>query len=796
MSGALEGLRVLELGSSEAAAYCGKLFADFGAEVIKVEPPGGDRLRQVPPLVEPAPGRSESALFAWLNTNKQSLVLDLATATGQASLDELAAGADVLIDARPAPDHLAWRARNPALSIVALSWFGENGPYAGFQGTDSVARALAGLVWPIGSAGEPPEPPNDHQAGVITGLSAFIAALSDQMAKAPGRRFEVAELEANLALAEYAAVTGIGPYADERRFGRNRFRPTFPMGVYPCREGWLGLTVVTLEQWRSFCEVFDLPQLAAEPELDMALGRFARADELETLFRPKLLQETAETWFERLRARRVPAVLTPDMAELRRQSVHRERGAFAEVSIGEARFEAPALPQHVARPRLPGGGRAPLPGERAPHVEPWTPRDPRGSAGGERPLDGLRIIDLTMGWAGPLATRTLADLGAEVIKVESCVYPDWWRTLIRTPEALAQRQYEQSPIFNLVNRGKKGITLDLTTPTGVDLLKRLVAGADAVIENYSAEVLPKLGLDYSRLVEVRPDLVMVSMPAFGGKSAWRDVRAYGSTLEQGSGLPTIVGAPDAPPTMIHLALGDPVGGLNAAAALLVALRHRRRTGEGQHVDLSQIQCLFPLVAPWFIEQSVTGKVERLGPRHPTMVPHGAFPCLGEEEWLQIAVVDDLAWRALCQVIGREDLATDRRLATLDGRRAEEGEVEAAVAAWTRTQDAQAAMLALQNAGVAAGVARRPSRLFDDPHLTAREAIVWIDRPYIGRHPQFLAPFRPEGRAYPVTWPSTLLGEFNAEILSRLGLSEGDLAALEDEGVIGSAISQTPRRRAS
>ena len=214
-----------------------------------------------------------------------------------------------------------------------------------------------------------------------------------------------------------------------------------------------------------------------------------------------------------------------------------------------------------------------------------------------------------MGWAGPICTRNLADLGADVIKIEACGYPDWWRGVDNRVETVTQRLYEKSSRFNIMNRGKRAITLDLTVPDGVALAKALVKDADAVIENYSAEVLRKFGLDYAELARVNPSLVMVSMAAFGSSGPWRETRAYGSTLEQGSGLPSVGGRADDPPMMNHLAYGDAVGGLNACSAMLVALLHRRETGEGQFIDLSQVQCMLPFTAAWAIEQSAARQSE-------------------------------------------------------------------------------------------------------------------------------------------------------------------------------------------
>ena len=220
-----------------------------------------------------------------------------------------------------------------------------------------------------------------------------------------------------------------------------------------------------------------------------------------------------------------------------------------------------------------------------------------------------------------------------------------------------------------------------------------------MIENYSNGVLPKLGLDYSSLREVNPGIVMVSMPAFAADGEWRECRAYGSTLEQASGLPSVTGEPSGPPTMNHIAYGDPIGGLNAAAAMLLAIFHRRRTGEGQHIDISQVECMLPHVAPWIIAQSAGQAPVRWGGRHPASVPHGCFSCEGDDRWILIAIENNDQWLGLCRAIGRDDFARDPSFETPAGRRAREGEIETAISQWTEKRNAEQAMRLLQSAGV-------------------------------------------------------------------------------------------------
>ena len=781
----LSGYRILQRGSGIALDCCGKLFADFGADVVKLEPPGGDPLRTTPPIVE----GGESGVFAWLNTNKKSV------SETPAHVDALLPGADVLLDGRPARDigdsHDSIRAAYPGLAITAVDWFGHHGPYSHFAGSESVCRALAGLVTLTGPIEGPPIMATDGQSGIIAGLAAFIATAGGLYGRKNGaRHFSVSLHETAVNIAEYEAAVGWDAGVSRKRPGINRFGRNYPVGIYQTKQGLIGVTIVTPGQWRGLCAMLGTPDLAKEPRFSLNTDRLAAAAEIDALFQPVWETRSAEEWFELGLEYRLPMAVVPTMAELLEQHVHRERGAFVPVRIGEAAFEAPRLPQYLCSTPPLAGGTAPLAGEDHPIWSVPASRRPAGTApSGTGALNGLRIIDLTMGWAGPTAARHMGDLGAEIIKVEACQYPDWWRGTDLRASFIAEQRYEKIPWFQLMNRNKLDVTLDLADPEGVALLKRLVATSHAVIENYSSEVLRKLGLDYSVLQDVRPGLVMVSMPAFGSGNAWSECRAYGSTLEQASGLPTITGFLPHPPTMNQTAYGDPVGGFNAAAALIIGLLHQQRTGQGQNIDISQVECMLPLVAPALIEQSANGHVSaRIGNRHRIHVPHGCFRCAGDDAWLAVAVCDDAQWAAACDVLARPDLAG---LTTVQ-RRAREDELEAVITAWTARHSAEDAMNLLQKAGVAAGVARLPFDLDKDPHLVARGFWHRVDRPFIGFHWQSSAPWR-EGRdAYPIRRVAPTLGQDNAAILGgMLGLSAEDLERLAAADIIGTVPK--PRR---
>ncbi|WP_420970019.1 CaiB/BaiF CoA transferase family protein [Bradyrhizobium sp. B120] len=794
--GALSHLRIVEIGSAAATSYCARLFADFGADVQKIEPPAGDPLRRTAPLTP----QGHSAWFALLNFNKSSVVLDQSDASATSRLYELIAGCDILLDGRgidaancPGIDLDAIKRDNPGLIHLDLAWFGDRGPYANFVATDSTIRALTGLVKLVGPEQGPPMHAPDFQTGILGGLWGFIAAASSalgRMQDGRGRESHLSLFEASIAVTEYIMFEAFQRGDIMRRIGVNRFWPTFPVGIYETKQGWLGVTTVTPAQWRAFCEMLGLTDLRDDPTLVMGVDRLQRVAEIEGKILPKLKQRTAQEWFAEGLKRKIPIVPVPEISDLIADEEKRARGAIVPITVGdEAGFSAGTMQRLTGTPPL-RGGRVPDIGEQQARRE-AAPRAvvPKPSPTNRLPLEGIRVVDFSMGWAGPICTRTLADLGADVIKIEATQYPDWWRGVDRRPAYVLEQMYEKSVRYCIMNRNKRGITLDLTRPKGLALAKRLLADADLVVDNYSVEVLPKLGLGYEVLSKINPKLVMMSMSAFGAGSVHRDCRAYGSTLEQGSGLPSVVGDAGGPPVMSHTAFGDAVGGLNGAAAVLTALIHAKLTGQGQFIDLAQIECMMPFAAPWIVAHSIDGKQPaKYGNRHPDFVPHGCFRCDGEDNWIVVAVSDDAMWPKLARLLGREDWATDAKLKTAAGRRAVEAEIEAAIEAWTSAHDADAAMAALQAVGVASGVARLPIDLLQDPQLDARGFIQQVDRAFIGKHPQPSMPFREGDAPFAIRSVPPTLGEHNREILSgMLGLSDAELEELTREGIIGTEM---------
>ncbi|MDE5458925.1 CoA transferase [Bradyrhizobium sp. CSA112] len=792
----LSHLRVVEIGSSAATSYCARLFADFGADVRKVEPPLGDALRRSPPLTP----SGRSAWFAFLNFNKSSIVIDPTAPQASRRLTALIEDCDILIDGRdvdvadcPFIDLAAVRQRRPGLICLQGSWFGRNGPYAGFAATDSTVRALAGLVRLVGPAEGPPMHAPDFQTGILAGLWGFIAAASSVVAQTQGgggRSWSLSIFESSLALSEYLMSEAFACGDVMRRIGTNRFWPGSPVGIYETRKGWLGVTLITPAQWRAFCDMLGVSELRDESAWITGEDRLKHLEQIERVLMPRLKARTAQEWFAEGRKRRIPIVPVPEISDLLQDTEKKVRGAIVPVLFGEEEGLTVGSVQRLTLTPPRRGGKVPALGERQGVQN--ARRNLVGSASAPQswqPLQGIRVIDFSMGWAGPLCTRTLADLGADVIKIEAIQYPDWWRGVDRRPAYIDAQMYEKTVRFCIMNRNKRGITLDLSRPQGLALAKRLVAGADIVVDNYSVDVLPKLGLGYDVLRTLNPRLVMMSMSAFGANSVNRDCRAYGSTLEQGSGLPSVIGNSDDPPGMSHIAFGDAVGGLNGCVAVLVALIHARTTGQGQFIDLAQIECMMPFAAPWITVHSIGGTpLKRYGNRHPQFVPHGCFRCAGEDNWIMVAATNEDMWQRLALVIGRPDWAADPSLKSEQARRGIEDVLERVIEAWTLTRDADQAMSELQAAGVAAGVARLPIELLKDRHLRSRAFLQEVERAFIGWHPQPSLPIREGSEPYPIRAAAPTLGQHNREILSGfLGLTDAEMAQLVREGIIGTAM---------
>ena len=400
-------------------------------------------------------------------------------------------------------------------------------------------------------------------------------------------------------------------------------------------------------------------------------------------------------------------------------------------------------------------------------------------------LEGVRVIEVTANWAGPLAGRLLADLGAEVIKIEYPRRPATRGGRAPGGDSTVVRGYNRGGYFNKMNRNKHDLTLDLGHPKGKELFIALARRSDVLVENNSARVMSNFGLDYQVLSLVNPRLVMISMPGFGMTGPERDYMAYGSNIETTSGYASLLGYGDGQPFRTGGFYGDPVAGAHGAFAVLAALHNRRRTGQGQLIDLSLNESLMSFLGEAFLEYGLTGRdPSQQGNRHPRMAPHGCYRCSGQDQWVAIAVRDDQEWTRLCAAVGHAEWAERIEWATLAGRLEHHDELDAAISEWTKERDHYEVMRALQAAGVPAGAVLQNWEMLSDPHVYHRGFYVMTEHPETGVLPFPGMPWKLSATPGSVRLPAPLFGQHNQDILGGiLGLSTEEIAQLEAEEVI-------------
>ena len=397
------------------------------------------------------------------------------------------------------------------------------------------------------------------------------------------------------------------------------------------------------------------------------------------------------------------------------------------------------------------------------------------------PLEGIRIVDLTMWWSGPICTSYLGALGAEVIKVESVQRPDGFRYSMSYP---GENGWELSPQFNVANTNKKGITLNLNHPEGMKLLKELIAKSDVVIENSSPRVMENFGLSYEQLCEINPSIIMMSMPAYGRTGPNRDQPGFAFTFEILSGLVQVNGYPNDNPTIIG-GSGDVISGMHAAFALLSALQYRERTGEGQMVEVAQVESCANFMGQPIADASMNGRNwGRLGNRQPNIAPHGVYRCVGEDAWVAIAVTNEAEWEQFCQVIGNPSWTMDERFRTIESRYEYHNELDVYIENWTSQLENNEVASRLQEAGISAGPVVHVNDIPNTPFL--KDFFQSVTRQLTGTHQYPAWPIKFSGQRLTHRLPAPLLGQHNEEVLKNvLQRSDEEISKLADANVIGS-----------
>ncbi len=805
----LEGVKILELGNMVSAAYATKLMADLGADVIKVEEPGGDLARQRGPFPKSIPDPEQSGLFLALNTNKRSCTID--PRQGPDVLRRLVAWADVVVHnyspkamAALGIDYEAFRALNPRLVMCSITPFGLTGPHKDYHAYELTYAHGGGWAWlSPGGSDRPDLPPLKafgHQCGFQTGLIASTATMAAYFRTLETGIGEHIDLSAHASATSFVEMnvyfySYLGKIAS--RLGRKILAP---LGIYECQDGAILLLTAQPDQLQRLIEFMGNPTWAQEEYCKNPFTLARHLDVVDPHLRAWIKGWKVADLFHAAQAQRICVAPVCTMADLPAQEQLQARRFFVDVTHPRA-GTLPHLgaPYHLHEPWWSIRRPAPLLGEhneevgnetgdRGPKTEDGRPGpEPRPLSpvlGPSLPLAGVRVLAFTWAWAGPYGAMQLAHLGAEVIHVESKTRPDGARLVPIHPKGVTP-SLNTVGYFNQWNQGTKSIALDLSKPEALVIVKRLAATCDVVIQNFATGVMERLGLSYEELKKAKPDIILASISGYGQTGPHRLYMGYGPAMGPLTGLSSLTGYVDGPPQEVGMAYGDPNGGINAASAICAALVARKRTGQGQHIDVSLWESMAVLMAEGWMDYAMNGtQPARMGNRDPLMSPHNCFRCAGEDEWVSIACGTEKEWQALCRVMGQEQLTTDDRFLTASARKAHEDELERLVTTWTSTQEKWDVTHTLQAVGVAAYPTLSSKDLLDDPQHNARDFFVRLPHPEVGVRAHAGMPWLWAHTPNGVRAPAPLLGEHSEWVLrDLLGYSATEIAQLKNDRVL-------------
>lgn len=786
-AGALDGLRVVETGGL-SAALAGRMLADMGAEVWKIEPPAGDPSRRYPPFGKRDAGRGPSFFFHYYNAGKRSLVADPASKEDGERLRRLILSADVWIDTTAPGETSPWRieaedlgTENPRLILARVTPFGLAGPFSRYRTTDLVAQAAGGMIFTNGHRGEAPLQGYGLQAyhsAAAYALAGILLALLERARSNRGQTVEVSVQEAVAGAVEETSAAWNGERRIEIRRGSMHWTRAFAVGR--CRDGHI--LECTIGDWTTLHEWMKARGAGEDLTGEEWNDFYYRREHAERIFAALdrfVADQKAADVLAGAQLRRLPFAAVHPPEALRDDPQLAAREFFAPIDCGGGEpllfpgppFRMSKTPLRTRRgaPELrssswPAGRAAALPSR-------FEQNEARRAD--HRVLDGIRILDFTHVVAGPVATRILADHGAEVIKVERTVTLD-----------LGDRQ---RGFFSNLNRGKKSVILNMADPRGVALAKRLAAKSDVVIDNFSARVMGNWQLDYEGLSKLRPDIIAVGMSGFGQTGPNRDYVSFGPTLHALAGYTSIMRHPGGEPAGWGYSYSDMCGGISGAIAVLTALHHRNQTGEGQFIDLSQLEAVAMIMGPMLlaiINDRISPEPIANRSQESPGAPHGVYRAAGEDRWVAIAVLSEDDWRRFAAAVA-EPWVEDKRFRDAAARLGNLAALDTAVEAWTQIRSPEEITALLQSRGVPAyTVANGEDLCARDPHLqwrgywrriaTASGSVAILDgvSTRLSDTPGYVAA------------PGPLHGEHTDSVLRNLlGLGDGELHALREEKVI-------------
>ena len=795
----LEGVKVVELGQLVSASYASKIMADLGADVIKVEEPGGDLARQRGPFPGGVVDPEKSGLFLALNTNKRGITLDLAQ--HQDRLAQLVAWADIVVHNYPAAQmaergisYGAFRQLNPRLVMCSITPFGLTGPYKDYHAYELNVSHGGGWGWLSPGASDFPDLPPlkvaGHQCDFQGGVSGAMAALAAYHRALETGCGEHIDLSTQAFIAAFLEQNFVYYSYSERIASRLGKRLLYPWGIFECKDGLIFILAVEEDQWERIVELMGNPEWASWEIFENVTERSKNQDVMKMYLAEWVKEWTVEELWHEAQSRRICFAPVFGMEQMSKQEQLRSRNFFVDVNHPKAGTVTQlGQPYQLREPWWQIRRPAPLLGQHTDEVlnalpPAPSPQSPAPSPKTRRPLEGVRVADFTWVWAGPYGTMYLTHLGAEVIKIESNTRIDITRRLPLYPTGM-KAGVNRSGLFNQWSMGKKSVLFNFSKPEGIELVKELIKNSDVVVDNFATGVMERLGLSYDDLVQIKPDIIVASISGYGHSGPLKNYMGYGPAIAPLTGLSAMTGYAGGPPQEVGISYGDPNSGIHAAVAVTAALAARKRTGRGQYIDVSLWESVAALVPEGWMDYAMNGvEPTRRGNRDPLMAPHNCFRCAGEDEWVSIACGSDAEWQALCRAMEQASLGVDARFRILQDRKANEDGLEKIITAWTEKRDKWEVTQTLQARGVAAFPSMNSKDLADDPHLRQRGFFAELPHDEVGVRKHTGIPWLLTESPNGVQAHAPLLGQHTDQVMRDvLGYSDEHIAQLKERQVL-------------
>ncbi|HJL61180.1 MAG TPA: CoA transferase [Pseudomonadales bacterium] len=775
----MKQLRILEYSTSIAAAWCGQQFAQWGSDVILLEDTTGSPLRDAAPSVK-KDGGTYSLL--WENLHRRKRLQSLESLT-----KDLWETSDVIITDQPF-SRLGME-KPPGVIVISITPFGTTGPFSTRQATELTIEASAGYLSLNGKMGHAPLRAPGHLIGYYCGVTAFVgalAALHKRQVTGTGETVDVSCFDSVVTMVPFVRAQYSGS-PEEREGG-----PGSGVRLFPIGDGYLSLNLRSQRAFDRLLELLDIdpysiPESVSTPEKrmnDAAVAEFLKSNSKGTSARAifRAFNETS--------SQPVGLLNTPGEALTNDHLV--ETGYFRSHhhQLGDLKVNGP--PGRISG--LEDTASTPAPVKMEPNLK-WRQRisfpieaEPNENSS-NRPLENIRIIDLTQAWIGPFATQLLADLGADVIKIESLRRPDVWRGARSPDEVAAVTNANAHPLnacgrFNGANRNKRGLCLDLTTEKGRSLILELIKDADIIIENFTPRVMDKFGLQYEVLQAVNPEIISVCCSGYGKEGPYANYKANGTTIEALAGWDALFSNPQEEPMVMGFYQADAITGMHLAAMTLAALNQRDITGEGQSVSASMIEAALTYIGEDILAASYGTDSISHGNNHPDMALQGIYPCKGLDKWIAISVRNEVEWNDFESIVGLSGYDTE------SAREENANQLYSVISDWTRSRQPEQVSEQLQATGIPAEEVLDILRILDHPHLAAKQWFIPVSHPDLQTCLHGGFPWQFSSSELVVSRPAPRIGEHSIEILSEdLGLSAGEIQELINANITGQLLEK-------